>query len=85
LIDGTTGLSAAGASVTESTESVKVIKKENKYHDVLAKFPMITKPVNLKKTTKHTTVHHIKTMQGPPEACRPCRLAPEATSGKNGI
>lgn len=39
-------------------------------------FEDITKPEK-RKTNMHDTEHHIKTTLGPPDFCRPRRLAPE--------
>jgi len=55
-------------------ESVKIIK-ESAYYNILTKFPAITMSTCIKKAIKEHTVHHIKTMQGLPEARRSRRLA----------
>lgn len=51
--------------------------KETEYHDILSEFPSITQPTDIAKTVKHQTRYYIKTSPGPPEACRPRRLAPD--------
>ncbi|KMQ89105.1 pol polyprotein [Lasius niger] len=76
LVDGKTDLRIKGTAETGSVESVKVLTIENKYHRILAEFPDITRATAKTRTVKHTTVHHIKTTEGPPEACRPRRLDP---------
>lgn len=57
--------------------SIKIFKEEDRYHRLLAEFPSITRPNIAHQNIKHTTVHYITTTMGPPEACRPRRLAPD--------
>ncbi|XP_071577523.1 uncharacterized protein [Temnothorax nylanderi] len=77
LIDGQTGLSSPGTTGDNSDTSIKTIRKETEYNDILAEFPDIVNPNTKTKVGEYGTTHHIKTTKGPPEACRPRRLAPD--------
>ncbi|XP_068628033.1 uncharacterized protein [Battus philenor] len=79
LIDGVTTLAtvASPANTNESISSVKVISGHSVYHDILAKFPEVTRPHGVHRTLTHNTVHHIRTTPGPPVSCTPRRLAPD--------
>lgn len=77
LIDGRTGLTAAGVQCISKEHSIKAVKGQSEYHKILAEFPSITQPTCRGEKKKHKTVHYIKTTPGQPEACRPRRLAPE--------
>lgn len=79
LIDGTTNMSAvASTAVSDSAIlSVKVMTGSSKYHNLLSEFPEITRPAGTQRTLKHNTVHHIRTIPGPPVSCSPRRLAPD--------
>ncbi|XP_018367521.1 PREDICTED: uncharacterized protein LOC108764025 [Trachymyrmex cornetzi] len=77
LIDRKTGLTTEGIASISSTPSVKTIVTPSKYHEVLAKYPDLTNITGHQREAKHETQHYIKTTPGPPEACRPRRLAPD--------
>ncbi|XP_071653919.1 uncharacterized protein [Temnothorax longispinosus] len=77
LIDGQTGLAAPGSTGTSKLTSIKTLRIETGYHDILARHPGIMNPSTKTKIGKHGTTHHIKTTKGQPEACRPRRLAPD--------
>ena len=79
LIDGTTTLAAPGllARIKDDVSSVKVVSGNSVYHDILTKYPEITRPSGIHHTPCHNTVHHIKTTPGPPISCTPRRLAPD--------
>jgi len=77
LVDGRTELHIKGTTETGSIKSIKVLANEKKYHRILAEFPEITRATARARTIKHSTVHHIITTEGPPEACRPRRLGPK--------
>lgn len=77
LIDGKTGLTVSGATSDSETGSIKAVLSNTKYHHVISEFQSITQPTEMRKTTKHTTKHYIKTTTGQPEARRPRRLAPD--------
>jgi hypothetical protein len=44
---------------------------------LLAEFPNLTRPAGIQREVRHNTVHHIRTIPGPPVTCRPRRLAPD--------
>ena len=48
----------------------------SKYHQLLTKFPELTRPLAPDIPIKHDVQHHIRT-QGPPKSCRFRRLAPQ--------
>ncbi|XP_018363278.1 PREDICTED: uncharacterized protein LOC108761315 [Trachymyrmex cornetzi] len=77
LIDGRTGLVTRGTTCITATPSVKTVGTQTKYHAVLAKYPGLTSISGQQREAKHETEHFIKTTPGPPEACRPRRLAPD--------
>ncbi|GBP80756.1 hypothetical protein EVAR_56602_1 [Eumeta japonica] len=79
LIDGNTTLTTPGllSHTKDNISSVKVISGNSVYHNILAKYPQITRPPGIQRTSKHNTLHHIRTTPGPPVSCTPRRLAPE--------
>jgi transposase InsO family protein len=78
LIDPTTGMGTpARAVIIDDSPSIKVIAGTTVYHQLLAKFPSLTKPTGHIDNFKHNIQHHIKTTPGPPCACRARRLPPE--------
>lgn len=77
LIDGKTGLFTKKTRSTTQGEGVKAVTNSTNYHELLSEFPNILKPTGVKKEKLHTTVHYIQTTPGPPEGCRPRRLAPD--------
>jgi hypothetical protein len=44
---------------------------------ILAEFPDLTRPAGVQREVRHKTVHHIRTIPGPPVTCRSRRLAPD--------
>ena len=78
LIDATTGLTTKGQAASGSYISVKTIMGKTNYHCILAEFSDVTRPAGFEKECpKHDIKHYIKTTSGPPEFCRPRRLAPD--------
>lgn len=77
LLDSITTLSSPGVLKKCDTPSVKSIAGSSKYHQLLQKFPDLTKPSGFHRDIKHSTVHYIRTTPGPPSFCRPRRLAPD--------
>lgn len=77
LLDGVTELSSPGVLVTCEHRSIKAISGSSEYHDLLSRYPTLTKPAGILKEVKHNTVHFIRTTPGPPVFCRPRRLAPD--------
>lgn len=66
LIDGVTKLSIIG-EITSSTDELNVstLNKNNKFSDILAQFPEITKPDLLISKPKHNVKHYITTSGKP--------------------
>lgn len=79
LIDNSTTLTTTGllARSADGVSSVKVVSGHSVYHDILAKYPEVTRPPGIHRTIHHNTVHHIRTTPGPPVSCAPRRLAPD--------
>lgn len=81
LVDGHTML-ATTASLAKFSDvsSVKVMIGDSVYHSILAQYPEITRPPGThinSDTSKHNTLHYIRTTPGPPESCASRRLAPD--------
>lgn len=76
-IDNITSLSACAFLAKTNIFSVKVSTGDTRYHDILNKFPEITRPSGKPMFPKHDTVHYIKTAPGPSVFCILRRLAPE--------
>lgn len=77
LIDNTTTLSSNACLANINVCSVKILTGDTRYHNILSKFPEITRPSGTPSIPKHNTVHHIRTTPGPPIFCTPRRLAPD--------
>lgn len=79
IIDGHTTLSAAvpKQGTSDDISSVKVMSGDSKYHEILRQYPDITRPSGMPKVHKHNTVHHIRTVPGPPISSKPRRLPPD--------
>ncbi|XP_043481250.1 uncharacterized protein LOC122510558 [Leptopilina heterotoma] len=76
LIDSVTKLAAEGKAVNGKIFSVNSVSGCSVYHELLEKFPEITRPDG-RVTATHGTVHYIKTRDGPPVVQKPRRLAPD--------
>lgn len=78
LVDAKTGLKTTGAIKRNEFPSIKSVEGSTQYHQLLKKFHGLTQTTGINRSRQsHSTVHYIKTSPGPPEACRPRRLAPE--------
>ena len=77
LIDNTTTLFSTASIAKIDVCSVKVASGSSRYHELLSKFPDITRPSGRPQTPKHDTVHHIRTNPGPTVFCTPRRLPPD--------
>lgn len=77
LIDNTTTFSTSASLAKANIFSVKVSTGDTRFHDILSKFPTITRPSGTPVVPKHNTIHHIRTTPGPPISCTPRRLAPD--------
>lgn len=77
LVDGVTGLNAAGYHHNTRTSSIKLVQvPDEEYRAILQDFPALTRPPGAPQQVLHDTVHYIKTTDGPPVSCRPRKLAP---------
>lgn len=79
LIDSVTSLSVQvpRRKTTDDISSVKATIGDSAFHDILKKYPEITRPAGKLTEPKHNTIHHIRTEDGPPVFHRPRRLAPD--------
>ncbi|XP_067212218.1 uncharacterized protein [Linepithema humile] len=77
LLDATTGLATNSLQSRTGQTSIKTLLQETAFHALLAEFPQLTRPTGKTESAPHSTMHYIETTPGPPEACRPRRLAPE--------
>ncbi|CAK9810898.1 Transposon Tf2-9 polyprotein [Anthophora plagiata] len=77
LIDQISTITSKGTPVQEDSPSVKTVHGGSVYHELLQRFPAITRPSGTPSDVTHGTRHHIRTSPGPSIACRPRRLAPD--------
>ena len=77
LIDSTTSLRSKDTTVRHEVASIKTVANESIFHQLLQKYPDLTKPGGTPVEVNHDTCHYIKTTPGPPVSCRPRRLAPD--------
>lgn len=78
LVDSVTKLKTSGYSASAAIAGVKTVIGESLYHQLLAKYPDLTRPpVFGKKVARHNVQHHIETTPGPPVHHKPRRLAPD--------
>lgn len=79
LIDGNTSLSTSAeiAQVKQSSVKAVSVNDSSPYSRLLLEFPDLTRPPDIPRQVKHSTVHHIITTEGPPVSYRPRRLAPQ--------
>lgn len=74
LIDKKTNLSTRGCISSTGESSIRTIDDNQPYHDLLAKYPNITRP-SLKETSESEVEHHIVTT-GPPVFAKSRPLPP---------
>ena len=77
LIDSMTALRSKGSTVRHAVATVKRVASESMFHELLQKYPDLTKPGGTPVEVNHDTCHYIKTTPGPPVSCKPRRLAPD--------
>jgi hypothetical protein len=64
------------AQVTSSLiSSIKTISGDTPVDSILAKILDLIRPNGVQREVHHNTVHHIRTIPGPPVTCQPWRLA----------
>ena len=78
-MDETTYLATLGQAVEDdyNIPCVKTVAGSSPYHELLSRFPEITRPGGAPTEIKHATKHHILTTPGPPVAQKPRRLGPD--------
>jgi hypothetical protein len=57
--------------------STKVINTGSPVDTLLSDFPDLIRPSGVQRDVRHNTLHHIRTIAGPPVTCRPRRMAPD--------
>ena len=75
LLDQTTLLTSREEVTTCEFPSIKTVTGTSPFHELLQRFPEITRPDGVPKVHRHSTKHHILTTPGPPVAQKPRRLA----------
>jgi hypothetical protein len=77
LLDSVTSLSAHAQAASSRTPSVKVISGGSSVDTPLSEIPDLIRSTGVQRKVRHNTVHHIRTITGPPVTCRPRRLPPD--------
>ncbi|XP_043479977.1 uncharacterized protein LOC122509791 [Leptopilina heterotoma] len=77
LHDQVTHLTSQGEVVECEISSIKTVTGSSRFHELLQRFPEITRPDGTTRSVPHSTRHHILTTPGPPVAQKPRRLAPD--------
>lgn len=77
LSDSTTNRTIRGGTMMGNTVSIKTVNGSSPYHQLLTKFPEITRPDGTPGESSHAIRHFINTTSGPPAFSRPRRLAPD--------
>lgn len=75
LIDKETNLATKTSILYYPSSSIRTIDTNEKYHNILAEFPDITRLSSMKETPKHSVEHHIETT-GPPLYCKARPIPP---------
>lgn len=57
--------------------SVKALSEDSPHHEIFSSFPELIRPSGTLREVRHSTLHFIRTTDGPPVFCRPRRLAPD--------
>lgn len=78
LRDKVTHLNVLASIVTQenSESSIKTVDSTNEWHELLLKYPDLTKPISYKETPKHSVSHYIET-SGPPVYAKARPLPPD--------
>jgi hypothetical protein len=77
LLNGITSLSVPAQAASARVPSVKTVTNGTPIDSIITEFPDLTRPAGVQREVRHNTVHHIRTIPGPPGTCRPRRLAPD--------
>ncbi|XP_077294851.1 uncharacterized protein LOC143917240 [Arctopsyche grandis] len=65
LIDGVTGLTTEGHTMTIPSPGLSTIASTDEYHHILTQFPSVTTPQLERTTASHKTQHYIETSGRP--------------------
>lgn len=76
LIDQVTNLNVIASLSGSDEPTLKTVDDNHPYHDLLMKYPDLTKPFSFKEASSHNVCHHIET-QGPPVHARARPLPPD--------
>lgn len=76
LVDTVTSLRTEGTIIRYEEPSIKSIRSDNPYKELIEEFADITQSVAFKETTSHSVCHRIVT-SGPPVFARPRPLPPD--------
>lgn len=77
LRDSTTHLAAVGKVVDCECPGLRPVSGNTALHQLILKYPSVTRPGGVLRDIKHSTKHHIPTTSGPPVALKARRLAPD--------
>ncbi|XP_051173384.1 uncharacterized protein LOC127289472 [Leptopilina boulardi] len=77
LLDQATHLTSQGEVIECEVLSIKTVTGTSRFHELLQRYPEITRPDGATRSIQHSTKHHILTTPGPPVAQKPRRLAPD--------
>jgi hypothetical protein len=66
LLDGVTSLSEPAQAASLRTASIKLASVGTAVNRILSEFPDLTRPTGVQREVRHNTVHHIRTVPGPP-------------------
>ncbi|PNF34364.1 hypothetical protein B7P43_G15490 [Cryptotermes secundus] len=77
LMDRVTTLSVQAQATSMQISSVKTNTGGTPIESLISEFPDLIRPARVQRKVRHSTVHHIRTIPGPPVTCRPRRLAPD--------
>jgi hypothetical protein len=72
-----TSLSVPAQAASALVPSVKTVTGGTPIDSIFAEFPELTRSAGVQREVRHNTVHHIRTISGPPVTCRPRGLAPD--------
>jgi hypothetical protein len=72
-----TSLSAPAQAASSQTPSIKTMSGDTPVESLFAEFQDLTRPAGVQRGVGHNTLHHIRTIPGPPVTCRLRRLAPD--------
>jgi hypothetical protein len=69
LLNRVTSLSAPAQAASALISSIKIITGGTSLNSLLAEFPDLARPAEVKREVRHHTAHHIRTILGPLDSC----------------